>query len=791
MIRSVLALLCLASSAFAQARVDQHGDLLPEGAIARFGTVRFRTAQSLPDLYSPCDLSVDGKTLAVETAGGITLWDVGTGRPGGTFRSSRRRDPTAGLRFSPDGKTLARACLAEVLILDAATGRARKKWALPNNAEGLFFFAGTNRFAVIHHDGRSISTFDATDGSEISTFASDKAVYGLSTSGRFFLGISDFTPHLVDAKTGKVHCRFPVEGRGMYSSFVLTPDNRKLCELSREGRFRVFDADTAEVIEDIASAWKDRNAGLGQVFLSPDGAVAYLMANEQETLRRDLKAKKWLPSLPKMSGGRLIPHPDGRCVLLLDRDGMLRRYDLATLLEIPPPYGFECYAAAIPSPDGRRVGITSSDQTGSKLEMFDQTGQYVWSMRPDRFLNFAWSPDSKRLACNGWEIITLRDSTVGKPTATLPLPDGASADQAIFTGEGHQLFVGIHNGGLACYDLRAGKRTGLYDAPHREGFDVSTDGKVLLSFYDRLGISLFDPSTGRNPVDWMDSQWVPNNYSPPKALYSPDGSFVLSWDFEGRTYQRDPQTLVVTRKFRTVRNNPEFHTAISPNALWLAIGSDDGSLSLWDISSGKQLGRWEGHLAAITRVSFAGVGRVVSSSADLTALLWDLRPKKKPTKPLWDALSGDDALEAYRAIWAIADDPKGPDLLGAKVAPAKPAMVQHIKQWLADLGADKYPVREGATKELETLGRLIEPDLRAVRAKVTNEEVRMRLDALLAKIPRERSGNEIVSARAVAAMELSGSEAARKLLGEWAAGAPGARLTIDAKAALARLSPPK
>jgi hypothetical protein len=71
---------------------------------------------------------------------------------------------------------------------------------------------------------------------------------------------------------------------------------------------------------------------------------------------------------------------------------------------------------------------------------------------------------------------------------------------------------------------------------------------------------------------------------------------------------------------------------------------------------------------------------------------------------------------------------------------------------------------------------------------VTSEEVRTRLDALLAKVPRERSGSEIIHARAVAAMELSTSDAAKKLLAEWSAGAPAARLTIDAKAALARLS---
>jgi hypothetical protein len=51
-----------------------------------------------------------------------------------------------------------------------------------------------------------------------------------------------------------------------------------------------------------------------------------------------------------------------------------------------------------------------------------------------------------------------------------------------------------------------------------------------------------------------------------------------------------------------------------------------------------------------------------------------------------------------------------------------------------------------------------------------------------------RTPEEWVQARAVLVLELAATDIARKLLAEWAAGAPGARLTMDAKAALGRLS---
>jgi hypothetical protein len=206
------------------------------------------------------------------------------------------------------------------------------------------------------------------------------------------------------------------------------------------------------------------------------------------------------------------------------------------------------------------------------------------------------------------------------------------------------------------------------------------------------------------------------------------------------------------------------------------------------VAAGQRLGKWSGHRGEIGSVGFAGMGRVVTGSDDMTALVWDLRPKQRPKKPLWEALSGDDAVEAYRAVWAVATDPAGPDLLRANVAPAPAPRPDQTRRWLIDLGSDRYTVREYATRELQSVSRLVVPDLRAARRRATTEEVRARLDRLLAGVTPGRRPAEVVAARTVAALELAGTEAAKKVLREWAAGAPGVRLTIDAKAALARLA---
>lgn len=94
MICSVIATLA------AEPRVDQYGDPLPPHALARLGTLRFRTDKEV-DTFA---ISPDGKTLATAEPWKVCLWDLQTGRlrhavevPG---------DYTFHLQFAPNGRTL-------------------------------------------------------------------------------------------------------------------------------------------------------------------------------------------------------------------------------------------------------------------------------------------------------------------------------------------------------------------------------------------------------------------------------------------------------------------------------------------------------------------------------------------------------------------------------------------------------------------------------------------------------------------------------------------------------------
>src|SRR3954451_7650071 len=94
---SVVLLAVLAGPLAAQPRRDALGDVLPAGALIRFGTIRFRTGHSPTALaFAP-----NHTTLAAVDGDAVFLWDAAGGQPLRCWR-----EPWVDcVAFAPDGKT--------------------------------------------------------------------------------------------------------------------------------------------------------------------------------------------------------------------------------------------------------------------------------------------------------------------------------------------------------------------------------------------------------------------------------------------------------------------------------------------------------------------------------------------------------------------------------------------------------------------------------------------------------------------------------------------------------------
>jgi hypothetical protein len=179
---------------------------------------------------------------------------------------------------------------------------------------------------------------------------------------------------------------------------------------------------------------------------------------------------------------------------------------------------------------------------------------------------------------------------------------------------------------------------------------------------------------------------------------------------------------------------------------------------------------------------FGGVSLAVHAAA----------PPPEPLKQLWADLATGDPVKAEQVMARlVARQAETVNFLRKHLHPIT-VDPPRVARWLAELDSDIHATREQASRALESLSEVVEPQLRQALAAKPSLEARRRIERLLKQVRGERLSPSRQRRRVMSAIEVLeriGSPAARQLLAALARGAPTAALTIDAKAALERLVP--
>ncbi len=799
-----------------QVRLDRHGDPLPEGAIARLGTVRWRLGYAGGGLvYSP-----DGKQIA---AGGfstaVTLWDAASGKLLHSFPNQSR--PCSCGAFSPDGTMLAIPGMRVCHLWDIATGKEVRQ--LKAGREGLsdVAFAPDSKMVAGTDYNGTLHLWEAATGVQLRRIECKQDILDVvvfSPDGRrLATGGTDGTICLWDPRTGKECHRLKAHQRRVIRIFF-SPDGKRLVSSSNDV-IRVWDAATGRPLRDMGE--KAAHSWL-PIALSLDGT---LLASGQTDGRIRLwdmdtgqEKRQWhVGAIDDTQGwgvSGLAFSPDGKTLASSSQaQSSIRVWDIATGRERHPTQEHHGTIDFLRySPDGTMLVSMSSIE--KRIVWWDSITQ-----RPRR--QFSWSAKDRSLAALSPDDNTLAVASY-PPDQKLRLWDVRSGEPGLQMGNNEKQLTAIafSPDGKLVASASPDHRVTLWDA--RDGKEVrqikemsstasslcfSPDGKALACATGRKEFALSEPTLrlwdvadGKERCSFQVHDLLDG------LTFSPDGKIlagVAEFDRAGIVRLWDTRTGKELCR-HTGHRDRVAAVAFSPDGKLVASGSrsffgQDNSVHIWETASGRLIGRFQGHRSGVFSVAFAPNGLTVASgSEDSTVLIWDITGRRpdgrwhnNPLTPhqlnaIWTALANDDAAKAYDAVWTLAAAPEhAVPFLKKHLPPAPCPDAQAVSRWIAGLDSDTFTVRQKAQEELAKLGDAVTAPLQKALADKPTLEMRRRLQQLLAQ-SRDWTPERLRVHRAIQALEHINTRSARAVLQALAEGAPETQRTEEAKAALRR-----
>jgi WD40 repeat protein len=403
---------------------------------------------------------------------------------------------------------------------------------------------------------------------------------------------------------------------------VLAGDRGASLWTFRGGPLRELQQDSSPAEASVRPARRLLDSGVHSAVFNPDGTRVVTASDDGRARIFDVRTGNLLRVL-----GHGAPiysaafNPKGTLVVTAGRDGAARVFRAGNGLSLSALRGHTApIRRAAFSPDGKLIVTASDDGTARVFDVVAEQSLAVLRGHAGRLRTVAFSPDGKLIVTGGDDgTARVWRSPLGRPVNTRPV--GAALIGKTVSPDGKLVATAGQNGKVRIANARTGELIAAMGGGETlRGIAFSPDSELVVTA-SKEGTALVWDIGSRELVFH-----TPGAGGPPlrNVSFSPDGTLVVTAGDDGRARVWDYRNSSAVPTDLTGHGGRVYSAVFSPDSKLVVTASHDGTARVWSLRTGQSVALLRGHVGPVLGAAFSPDGTlVVTSGGDKTARVFD------------------------------------------------------------------------------------------------------------------------------------------------------------------------